>query len=447
VLLTLPLAVAGVYAAWVRAEQTPAIDYYQFWVVALVVREGGTADVYAPAGREDVARLAMRRAADDTTPPRERAAAESNFQLARGNLQHMIHATATPLQYASVGSPSCGDYERDYQRFAAISLAVYVAAVALLCRLLGYSLPAALLAISYLTFAFAPLRWDAVVGNVNQLQLGGLAVYLWLLTRARRPWQHLAAGALLGLMIAYKPNLLFIPLGPVLVGLIDKDFAMCRRLVGGLAVGGALGFLGGAVYFGSAASWFRWRDALVEVLDVPPGVSDGNFSLSQVAFELSGYNLAWAMLAAGLVVVAVALWRGRPARVRDGQPPEAAGASAFDRRSFLASMLPVAITLVFPRLAWPHYFVLLTPLLLLTLQSTMMTTAARKSFTRAFLYGAPAVACVLLLTGAAPADAPYARAVLLDVAALLLFLLGTWEVASPPARRLPALPISQPAPP
>jgi hypothetical protein len=447
-LLSLPLAVAGVYTAWARVQQTPAIDYYQFWIVGLVVREGGTADVYSPAGREGVARLAMRRAADDTTPPRERAAAQRNYQMAHGNLQHMIHATATPLLYASVGSLSCGDYERDYQQFAAFSLALYVAAVALLCWLLGYSLPTCLLAISYFTFAFAPLRWDGLVGNVNQIQLGGLVVCLWLQRSVRRPWHHVAAGVLLGLLIAYKPNLLFVPLGVVLVRLIDEDFALCWRLVGGLAAGGALGFLGGAAYFGGAESWVRWRASLVEVINLPPRVSDGNSSLSQIAFELFGHDLAWVTMSAGLVALAAALWRGRPARVRDRPPPAAGRLSAFDRRTLLASLLPAAITLVFARLAWPHYFVLLTPLLLLTLRPAVMTNGVRKSAARVFLYRTTAMACLLLyMTGATPADAPYAQALLFDVAALLLFLLGTWEVASLPASGLTGSALPQPAQP
>src|SRR4029079_16617322 len=107
----------------------------------------------------------------------------------------------------------CG-FERALLAFALAGLAAAAAGLLLLARLLGLRAALGLLVLAFVGYAFQPLKSDVRVGNVNQLQLGLVALYAWLSSRPERSRLQVAAGALLGLLVLFKPNLA--PLVPLL---------------------------------------------------------------------------------------------------------------------------------------------------------------------------------------------------------------------------------------
>jgi hypothetical protein len=418
--LALILAISGILQAWDRTQRLGPIDYYHFWIVAQTVRQDRARDVYSHAGRTEVALLAKIRATEDAfVYVRELSAYQASLRTGEEDPARSFQTLATPLLFAVIGSLSTGDYERDYLHFARLSLGLYVAGIAIFCRLLGYSARNGLLAIGFFTLACDPMRIDQQFGNVNEIQLGLVALALWALIKGRRAWR-LAGAALLGVLVAFKPNLLLVPAGLLLAELFDRRFARLAELVAGLAVGAALGVAGGALYFGGLDIWLSWRNTLPEMLTLSFPVRENNYSLSQVVFEVTGVDLSLPFLLLGLALLAVALWQSRL--------PATASEEARAFRLFLAAVLPVPIALLSARLAWAHYFLALAPLLLMTLRPRDTALDGQKPPPPA-LFSLAALSCWLMLAGVRLVyEDTYPRALIFDYAAGLLFLLGIWEL-------------------
>jgi len=74
-------------------------------------------------------------------------------------------------------------------------------AMAVLARLCGHSWAASWLLLALAVTWFAPTISDFRVANVNRLQLGLLALHLWVSARARLRGRHVCAGVVLGLAV------------------------------------------------------------------------------------------------------------------------------------------------------------------------------------------------------------------------------------------------------
>jgi hypothetical protein len=265
---------------------------------------------------------------------------------------------STPALYAAFSVVSSGDYERDYPLFRLLSLCTFAAAVLLLGRAFGWSAEAALLFLAAVVLFSAPFAADARPGNVNELQVGGLAAVILLLQRRR----DLAAGAALGLLAAFKPNLapaaLLLCLGRAFRREPWTRFALAGAAAAGFAV--ALSSL----YLRDARSWLYWWEALRGLPPQPVGL--GNYSLAQ-----------W--LDSGAIPVLVG----------------AATLAAVRRtRNDIAVLgLGCAATLLGSRLSWLHYYLLLVPFLMFLLRPA----AGRR---RQELAGAAAIAASGLPSGA-----------------------------------------------
>src|SRR5438874_9809411 len=184
--LSLLLAVAAARESWVRYPASGAIDFYQFWAVAQAA--GEVRDPYSPEARGSLARIPL-----DASPSQREV----------GQRRPVLETYSTPLLYAVFRAISSGDYDLDYLIYHLLSLACTAAAVLGLCVLFGWSAATALLALSALLLFASPFASDSVVGNVNQLQLAGLASLIALMHREKA----VASGAVAALLVLFKPNL------------------------------------------------------------------------------------------------------------------------------------------------------------------------------------------------------------------------------------------------
>src|SRR5207249_4594757 len=120
--------------------------------------------------------------------PRQRMAAQERA---------VLQTYSTPLLYSALGALTSGSYESDYRVFQLLSLAAGVGAVALLARLLGYSWLATLAAAVVFSDWYEPFLSDVRVGNVNRLELGLLALFLWLRGGRQGRGRRVLGGAVL----------------------------------------------------------------------------------------------------------------------------------------------------------------------------------------------------------------------------------------------------------
>ena len=183
---------------WVAVvAPSPGIDFFQFWAVARAEASGGLADPYSDEARSALAETGKKLVAQ--TPGSQHLAMAVEYR------EH-IETFSTPFLYMVVGALSSADYDASLDRFALLRVVCLIAGVAVLCRLAGCD-PwlTGLWLLATLWFS-EPVRSDARVGNVNAVQLAGLAGYL-ALARVPSDRGQAAAGATLGLLIAFKPTL------------------------------------------------------------------------------------------------------------------------------------------------------------------------------------------------------------------------------------------------
>jgi len=341
---------------WENAEGSPGIDYYQVWVAAEAVRNKTVADIYAAgadAALGDRYLLAYRRTAPSE---RQRAVATKCRELG---------LTGTPFLYAALSPAVTGDYERDYRVFQAISIACLAASIAIFGRLLGLSTPAWLAMGGLLAGWFAPILSDTLVGNVNRIQLALLAVAAWLLSRGHRSAATLAGGALLSCAVFFKPN---VGLAAGLLGvwwIMGGQFGRLAWAGAGALIGAIVAVSWSAASFGTLRCWASWFDMISHLRDrYQPTSEMGNFGLSEYLRGALGRDVSTYLLVGLLALAGAAFWVAR-VRGRAG----AGGAEPATGRAGNAEVLVIglgcAAWLLSAWLVWLHYYVLLTPLILL----------------------------------------------------------------------------------
>jgi hypothetical protein len=366
-LLAFLLAAYALVSAWDLSGRPACIDYYQFWVVGRAVAAKETQDVYSDSERRRLGEEYWQRALADanakkTSGSDASAPPASTKRLQAARQRRELETYSTPWFYTLFGVASGGDYDRSQDAFQRASLVAYVAAILLLARLLGFSFATAALFVAALLQWFNPFVDDVIAGNVNRLQLFALAVFLWIECRARFPARHAVAGALLGALLAFKPNLAAVAAVVVLGWAAAGER---RRLVQSLAgqVAGVIAcVLASAWFFGSLAPWSAWLAEFPRLMaagsPVAGGAGEGNYSLGRLLHDSAGVSLGSAL--PGLLVAATIAALALERRWRKG----AANLPASDRstRDVLLVGIGAALSLLATELAWQHYFIAVVPL-------------------------------------------------------------------------------------
>lgn len=250
---------------------------------------------------------------------------------------------STPFLYATFGVfPH--DYDSALVAYRIALLAALVAGVLLASRAVRLSWPAALLLLAFVLLLFQPVKSELRVLNVNSLQLAAIAAAMWLERRDTRA-SSIGTGALLGLVVAFKPNVA--PVVPLLLAyrFITRDRARLAVEAAGVGAGAFGAFLIGSVYFGSAAAWLPWRVAAAQLAAQALQLASGNIGpAAMLAGKLGAMTTPFIALVL-LAAVIIALSRSR--RPDEGTLVIGAG---------------VAIYLLSATLVWFHYLILAIPL-------------------------------------------------------------------------------------
>jgi hypothetical protein len=354
------LAVAG-SGVLVLAHQSAAIDFYQFWTAARFLNDPRVGDLYAPEARRAVGARVLEEARRDGAGRRFRAAAEANARL----YDDLIDPTGTPTFFAFFGPFATGAYESDVDRYQTVVTLAFAAGVLAVCRMLRFSLPASVLTVGVLGTCFYPLFADVLDGNVARLQFGVLAGALWVAWRWPGARARLASGLLLGALVAFKPNVLAVVAMLVVAWAVDAGRRRRELLprVAGIVLGGVTAGVAGAAFAGRGSAWTSWATVMRRVVDRPYPVADGNYGGAAILREVAGVDVGVALAAALFAAVAGVLWVA--ARRRRAGREAARG----DTDLFPAAAGWVVMLLGGP-LAWPHYFVLTVPLILLLARPT-----------------------------------------------------------------------------
>jgi hypothetical protein len=424
----------GVWNAGREADQG---DYFQFWAVGRLAGTGVT-DIYSTSARSTLG-AQINTAADAGTSTR----------AARAAVQwRVLETTGTPFLYAVFGALSTPDYDLDSEAWEALGLLVFIAGSIGLGLAFGASGFGALVVTALFVGTSAALVADVGAGNVNEVQVGILAAFLLLRQRWPTPRGDVAAGALLGALVAFKPDLAPVPGFLLVLWLIDHRFGTLRRVLLGAIEGGLLGVVVGTIAWRNDQVWLDWLRSLQNQLATAPyTIAHSNDSLARLIFEQSGVDVTL-ILAIGLgATIVAAMLRSRlgstsPRATRSELGPSvrmATGGRPTDPnpafgREVLTVGAAIGLTLLVSPLAWLHYYLLLVPLQLYLLRP--VDPDGRAEAIRPDLRQAVVSISVVLLAFV-PLDAvlgasPTADAVEAMVAAALLFAMAVLCLAVEP---------------
>ncbi|HEV8404162.1 MAG TPA: glycosyltransferase 87 family protein [Candidatus Limnocylindrales bacterium] len=356
---------AGVSQSWSNGRSANQQDFFQYWAVGRLAGTGIT-DIYSDSARHTLAEQIQADAAQGGSAAAVEGAARWD----------VLETYGTPFLYALFGRLSTGDYDLDSTVWQAISLVCLLAAIVAIARAVGLSWLVALGAAAIVVVTSQAFFSDVRTGNLTEIQLGFIAVFVVLRARWRTRAGDIAAGLTLGLAIAFKPSVALIPLFLLVLWLIDRRPQVLLRQLGGMVAGGAVAVLIGVAAWGSLRPWLDWTTSVGELGgQVTYSTRDGNYALSRIAVE-GGWPDPSTVLLVGLVLATIAAMAIGARRSRaDASPSSASGEAAWTDRSgsdafqreCLALSAGIAVVLLASPLSWLYYYLLLVPVQLILL--------------------------------------------------------------------------------
>ena len=402
---------------WDLGRRAPGSDFYQFWIVAQVIGRADVASIYDEEAHARLGAEFIRRSfTDDTSERRRRAARE----------WQVLEPTATPLLYSVFRPFGLLDYETAHLLFRMMSLAALTAGVVAMALLLGHSATTALLALAVVSVAFRPLKASVQVGQVNEVQLAALALYLWLSSARDGSRRQVAAGALLAALVLFKPNLVAaLPLLAAVWLARGRRHKLALQAAGA-AAGGLLALGVTTAVFGSPIAWRDWLEFMRVFPPEKIPLRLGNVGPARLAYETMGLRLTplLAVLAHGLALAAV--WAGR-ARLGDATADEPLHVMTEDTAGLAAGCF---VYLLSAPLVWNHYLLLTVPAVLLLLRDSGGPGRSDR-VRRALVGGALVAMAVDPIADLFHLYDMYTHAALSAAGVLVLFVLTARELARP----------------
>jgi len=209
---------------------------------------------------------------------------------------------------------------------------------------------------------FAPVLTDIYAGNVNQIQLFAIALFIFFTVRER----PLLAGLAIGAITMLKPTTITVLPLIVIAGVADRDYRQMLRTLLGSSIAAGASFLVSIAYFEDPAIWFKFVNSLHSTLDgARYPLQDGNYSLSALIFGATGGTSTIIPLLL-LAVFSYILFatRRKPATVTSSASSKEADGIWRMHAAFAVGGGGCSIMLLSSPLVWAHYYLLLLPLLL-----------------------------------------------------------------------------------
>ena len=413
ILLTVAAAVLSLFALrhfWLEHKRAAGLDFYIYFVAGQLAGRPDVGDVYAAEVQERVGEEYFERA--------QRSGSEiRKYDATR---RRRLDNVSSPFLYSTMRWVS-RDYDRALRQYHVALLVAFIAAVLLLCRRAGLPWWVALLLIAGLLVFYRGFEADFRVGNVNSLQLFALAVALWLSSRGvvqasglppdGRPethaeaLHHTLAGAILGMLLCFKPNLIAVAALLAVSRIAANDWIRLRRETIGGAIGALIALVIGAASYGPRA-WLQWITAANQFWHRLPTRAERNVTPLLELFQVQGEWIGYALAAILAAAVCLVLWRTKR------------------QDDLLVAGLGVLVYLLSATVVWLHYMVLVLPVAIALLRR-------------------PRTALVAIVALAAIAEEPFELltrvavypndAKLIGPALALLFAAGLWELYRHPA--------------
>ena len=352
------LVAVSLLGAWLYVKSMPGLDYYVAWAAADAIKNEKTENIYQSDARYKLAVIYRNKADEQQDAPRQKLVAK--------NRSKHLDMTATPFMYWVTGLLSTGDYENDLTTWQTLSLFLVAFSILLICRTLNYPLATSLVILLPIIMTMAPLHSDLRVANVNSIQLGMIALILWLQKRSAGNRFLFATGLVIGLLGMFKPNLA--PIALLFAGgwAVRRKYSKLLVTLSGIATGAISALLVSSWWMGKATIWWDWWQIIGRTMSGgTPGRSAGNYSpVVQASGGIDMNNQFVLALLYCLLCLAAYWWGRRKASVTSQ--------AATAEREMLENTALIAIgcivALLASSLVWLHYYLLVIPMVLFALR-------------------------------------------------------------------------------
>ncbi|HVG25264.1 MAG TPA: glycosyltransferase 87 family protein [Thermoanaerobaculia bacterium] len=324
IVLTALAALSAFYATatvWRHNAQAAGLDFYIYFVAGQLAGREDVADIYGAEAQERVGEEYFERA----------QRSQSELRKYDAGRRRRLDLVSSPFLYTTLRWVS-RDYDRALTQIHAFILFCFIAGVLLLCRASRVSWAASLFLLAALLLWYRGFEADLRVGNVNSMQLLAIGVAV-AFPRAR--WVGF------GLLIAFKPNLLFVPLLFGVARLVRREQRALLADVMHGAIGGAIAFIAASISYGTPRVWLQWVSAANAFYHRLPTRMERNVTPALALIHQYGEWVSYALAAILLTIVLVRL-------KRDDAP--------------LLAGLGILVYLLSANVVWLHYMVLVIPL-------------------------------------------------------------------------------------
>lgn len=325
--LTAVAALAVLYAVvtvWRQHDRAAGLDFYIYFVAAQLAGRADVENIYAPEVQERVGEECFERA-------RQSGSERRQYDAQR---RRRLDLVSSPFLFSTLRWTS-RDYDRALTQLHVFILFAFVTGVLLLGRAARLPWAGSLLLVAALLLWYRGFEADLRVGNVNSMQLLALAL---LVSFARIRW------LLLGALLLFKPNVMFVPLLFVVARLARREYReLGRELVAGFA--GALAAIAiASITYGSPRVWLQWVRAANDFYHRLPTRMERNVTPALALIHEHGEWVSYALAALLLAIVCAAIWR-----TKSDDAPLLAG-------------LGILVYLLSANVVWLHYMVLAIPI-------------------------------------------------------------------------------------
>jgi hypothetical protein len=376
-LLILVLVHVG-WIVWKSATNMPTIDFLTFWSVPHSLSRQPIANIYSPEAEREMGSLVLSDSQSPNASNLQRTAAARVMQLYAGR----IDVTGTPFLYTAIGWLSSGKFDTDQKRFVSVCGLCLALSVLLLGSILQFSFVEMSLLFMFIATYYAPILADIQVGNVNQIELLGVVLFIFFIVRS----QPLVAGLVIGMAAMLKPMPAAVVVLAVIAWLIDREYSLLLRMLAGCFIAAAACFFASTAYFHNAAIWGAFLHSLSKTLNgTSYSLQNGNFSLSASIFGANGLDSAVIamLLSAGFGCFFFRTREQIGAATRNGRTKQSDASNRL-HTAFAVAGGGCAMTLLTSPLVWPHYFVLLLPLSLYLMRPNSRMESVRHSKDKGF---------------------------------------------------------------
>jgi hypothetical protein len=322
--LALLAAIYAVVRTWREHERAAGYDFYIYFVNAQL------------AGRSDIANIYDRDEQSRIGEEYYERAQRTTSELRRfdANRRRFLDSVSSPFLYTCLSWVS-RDYDRALKQDHVLVFVAFLAGCLFVARAARLSWATALFLIAGLLLWYRGFEADLRVGNVSSLQLFMLGASLLS--------PPVIAGAIAGLLVSFKPNLIFVPLLLAIARLASRDYQRLRlELLGGIA-GVIIAICAAAMRYGSFRIWLQWIARANEFYHRLPTRAERNVTPLLELFHQYGAIASYIVALLLTIIAAAAIWRGQ------------------SRDDVLIVGVAILIYLISATVVWLHYMVLVVP--------------------------------------------------------------------------------------